>query len=157
MLHAHRNCDGALIAAFGDPGLEPARKACLRPVHGLGEAVFMAAGRDARRFSIITLGARLVPAIRAKASALGLGLQLAGVGILDCSVLDFAADPDLYVHHILGMAEAMQVDGGTDAVLFGGAPFVGMAEALADHTSISLIDGLSAEIEQLLYAIEQAA
>jgi Asp/Glu/hydantoin racemase len=156
MLHAHRHCDGALIAAFGDPGLSAARRSCSRPVHGLGEAGLIAAGRDRRRFSIITLGARLVPAIRAKASALGLGPQLAGIDILDCSVLEFAENPDLYIHHILGMAEDMKVDGGADAVLLGGAPFAGITETLADQTSISLVDGLSAGIEQLLNAIEQA-
>ncbi|MDR3494213.1 MAG: aspartate/glutamate racemase family protein, partial [Ancalomicrobiaceae bacterium] len=42
------DCDGAIIAAFGDPGLKAARAAAPMPVVGLGESGLIVAGEGGR-------------------------------------------------------------------------------------------------------------
>ena len=50
---------GAVVAAFGDPGLSEARALGSTAVVGLGECGLLAAGLGGRRFSVVTLGAAI--------------------------------------------------------------------------------------------------
>lgn len=82
--------------------------------------------------------------------ALELSSQLALIDFLDCGILELAAVPSRYFDKILDKAETARTNASADAVLLTGAPFAGMAETLADHASIPLFDGLSADTSQLL-------
>ncbi|MBX9594034.1 MAG: aspartate/glutamate racemase family protein, partial [Roseomonas sp.] len=56
--------DAALIACFGEPGLEAAREILPVPVHGLAEASLTAALAIAPRIALLTGGAAWVPMLQ---------------------------------------------------------------------------------------------
>jgi allantoin racemase len=144
---------GAIVAAFGDPGLSEARALNLMPVVGLAESGLLAAGRDGRGFSIVTLGSALREMILAKAAALGLAGQLGEVRFLSFSIPEMIADRegrlDGVTAAVLACAEA-----GAEAVLLGGAPFAGLAAPLARKTGLIVLDGVEASVVRLVGAVE---
>lgn len=149
MLAAHPDCDGAIVGAFGDPGLARARAVFGKPVQGLGEAGLRAAGSGGRRFAVVTLGPAMGPAIVAKAGELGLAGRMAGIAFLSGGVLDLATEPSRYHDEILDAVAAAR-DHGAEAVLLGGAPFSGWSGLLRDKAALPLLDGLSAALDGLL-------
>jgi hypothetical protein len=68
-------CDGAVIAAFSDPGLAEARARLSMPVVGIAEAAMLTACMLGARFSILTIAPRLVPVFRELAEGYGLGFS----------------------------------------------------------------------------------
>lgn len=150
MLDNCRDCDGALIAAFGDPGLGWARKRCRIPVEGLGEAGLMAAAEGGRRFAIITLGPAMKSSVIAKVDRLGLSSQVTGINFLACGVLDLAREPEQFLLDIALHAEQAALRHGAEAVLLAGAPFAGLAGQVARNVSIPVFEGVSAAMERLL-------
>lgn len=143
------DCDGAIIAAFGDPGLKAARAAAPMPVVGLGESGLIVAGEGGRPFAVLTLGPALKSAIEAKVAGLGLGAQLVGIEFLPAGVRDVAAAPERFFDAILAEAEALHHRGAA-AVLLGGAPFSGLAKLLSERSALPLVDGLTSAVERLL-------
>jgi Asp/Glu/hydantoin racemase len=143
---------GAMIAAFGDPGLHEARALGSTAVVGLGECGMLTAGRGGRRFSIVTLGAALRETISAKASALGLAGQLAGVRFLPFSIPELIADRESPREAIAAAVRACATEG-ADAVLLGGAPFAGLAASLASETGQIVLDGVEASVVRLMRAV----
>jgi Asp/Glu/hydantoin racemase len=132
----------AIIAAFGDPGLEHARALGLMAVAGLGEAGMLAAAQGGRRFSIVTLGAAMREPILARASALGLQKQLVDVHVLPFSIPEMIANRDGRRGEIAAAVRACE----GEAALLGGAPFAGMAAEIARLTDRVVLDGVEASI-----------
>jgi len=130
----------AIIAAFGDPGLTEARARSLTPVIGLGEAGMRAAGRDGRRFSIVTLGGAMRAPIAARAQTLGLEGQLIAILVLSCSIPEMIRDRDMRRAEIVGGIRACE----GEAVLLAGAPFASLGARFARETSRDVIDGVAA-------------
>jgi allantoin racemase len=139
----HGGAAGAVVAGFGDPGLEAARALGLIPVAGLGESGMTAAALDGRRFSIVTLGAAMREPILAKAASLDLASQLAEVLALPFSIAEMVEDRDAARAEIVRAVLGCQ-DG---AVLLGGAPFAGIAAGIARETGRIVLDGVEACIE----------
>ncbi len=139
----------AIIGGFGDPGLCEARARALMPVIGLGEAGMREAGRDGRRFSIVTLGAAMQKPIREKAKALGLGDALAQVRILPFSIAELVEDRQARADEIAEEIEACAAE----FVLLGGAPFAGLARELAARTKRFVLDGVDAAVRDALMAL----
>lgn len=152
MIAAHEDCDGVLVAAFGDPGLDLARALAPMPAAGLGESGLLAVAEGGRRFAVLTLGPALGPGIRARIDGMGLGGQLVRLDFLACGVLDLAADPDAHADAILARVAACARQDGAEAVLLAGAPFSGLAADLAPRAAVPLVDGLTAGIRRLLAA-----
>lgn len=150
MIDAHHDCDGVVIAAFGDPGLERARGAGKMPVAGLGEAGILAASSTGRRFAIITIGPAMTESILQKVEAMGLRPQLAHMEFLDGGILDIAADPHRFRGQILEKVTQARMLWGADAVLLGGAPFSGLSPSLAPEAVLPLFDGLTCAVSQLI-------
>ena len=139
----HDGARGAIVGAFGDPGVEAARKLGLMPIAGLGESGMSAAGRGGLRFSIVTLGTAMREPILAKAGSLGLAGQLAEVHILPFSIAEMVRDRDAARAQVVRAVLACE-DG---VVLLGGAPFAGMAAGIARLTRRVVLDGVEACIE----------
>jgi allantoin racemase len=139
----HAGTSGAIVAGFGDPGLEAARALGLMPVVGLGECGMRAAGLGGRRHSIVTLGTAMREPILAKAASLGLSSQLAEVLVLPFSIAEMVGDREAARPEILRAVRGCE-DG---AVLLGGAPFAGMAVSIAWETGRIVLDGVEACIE----------
>ena len=144
---------GAIVAAFGDPGLSEARTLHLMPVVGLAESGLLAAGRDGRRFSIVTLGSALREMIVAKAAGLGLAGQLAEVRFLTFSIPEMIADREGRLDEV-GAAVRACAAAGVEAVLLGGAPFAGLAAPLVQKTGLIVLDGVEASVVRLIDALK---
>jgi allantoin racemase len=146
-LAAHSDASAAIIGAFGDPALAAARSRDPRPIFGLGERGLMAAGRRGRRFAVVTLGAAMVETIASRAASLGLGKELAAIHVLPFSIAEMVEDRDARRDAIAAAVRASAQENGVEAALLGGAPFAGMAEALARELRMEVLDGVAACIE----------
>ena len=134
--------DGAIIAAFSDPGLEQARAVSACPVIGISEAAMRVASQCADRFSIVTLGAALGEAIRRNADTYGFGRQLAAVRILPWSVAQVSGNPAAYREAFADECRQAIADDGAGAVIIGGGPLSGMADAIAGRLPVPVLDGV---------------
>jgi Asp/Glu/hydantoin racemase len=140
------DCVGAMIGAFGDPGLEQARAVASFPVVGLGEAGLRSAAESGRRFSVVTIGPAMRSALLDKIASLGLREQLASLRFLPHSVIDVIRDRDRILAAATEACQACIGSDGARAVLLGGAPFAGAAHEIARRTVAPVIDGVEAAI-----------
>jgi allantoin racemase len=154
-LVAHPDASAAIIGAFGDPGLAAARSRDPRPIVGLGECGLMAAGRGGRGFAIVTLGAAMVETIASRAGALGLAGQLAAIHVLPFSIAQMIEERDGRRDAIAAAVRASAQENGVEAALLAGAPFAGMAEALARGLRIEVLDGVAACVEAAVAKLEE--
>ena len=143
----HRDVDAIVIAAFSDPGLAEARQIATCPVFGISEAAMRMAARAADRFAIVTLGAALGEAIQRNAETYGFAERLTGIKILPWTVAEVSADP---VGHQKAFAEACKraaVEEGIGAVIIGGGPLSGIADAIAGELTIPVLDGVRCAVQ----------
>ena len=145
---------GAIIAAFGDPGLAEARARFSLPIVGLAESGMLAAA-DGRRFAIVTAGAALREMIVAKTEALGVAGRLVGIRMLPFSIPEMIADRKSRRDAIAAAVRACLEDDGAEAVLLGGAPFAGLAASLARETRTIVLDGVEASVVRIVAALER--
>jgi Asp/Glu/hydantoin racemase len=148
---------GAIISAFGDPGLEELRRALPVPVAGIGEAGLLKAGQGGRRFAVVTTTPELVASIDAKAARLGFGASYAGVVLTKGEPVALTADaPRLQA--ALGMAiEEAIVDRRVEAVVIGGGPLAVAARTLAPRFEIPIVEPIPAAVRWLALALRARA
>ena len=146
----HREVDAVIIAAFSDPGLSQARRAASCPVFGISESAMKTAARMADRFAIVTLNAELRDAIEANAVAYGHAGQLTGVRILPWSVATVSADPSAYRRAFAEACAQVVAEDGAGAVIIGGGPLSGIAEAIAEELPVPVLDGVRCAVEMAL-------
>lgn len=146
----HREVDAIIIAAFSDPGLSQARRAARCPVFGISESAMRAAARIADRFAIITLNAELRDAIAANAEAYGYAEPLTGVRILPWSVATVSADPAAYREAFAEACKRAVAEDGAGAVIIGGGPLSGIADAVAGELTVPVLDGVRCAVEMAL-------
>lgn len=140
------DCDGLVIAAFGDPGLDAARAVATCPVVGLG-ASGLAAAAAGGRFGILTLGRRMDGALRARVQRLGLADRLTDLRYLAADIPEVARDAGTFVPLIEAEARHAARQGAR-SLLLGGAPFAGLGARV--RAPIPVIDGLGAALDLLL-------
>ena len=153
----HREVDAIIIAAFSDPGLPQARQAASCPVLGISESAMKTAAGMAARFAIITLNAELRDAIAANAVAYGVAGQLTGVRILPWSVATVSADPSAYRKAFAEACMQAVAEDGAGAVIIGGGPLSGIADAIAGELPVPVLDGVRCAVEMALASGNQAA
>jgi allantoin racemase len=146
---ARPHASGAVIAAFGDPGLKEARGRKMMAISGLGESGILAAAEGGRRFSIVTIGAAMRAPILEKVAQLRVIDQLAAVRFLPFDIAELIEDRDRMRNAIAIEARASVAVEGAEAVLLGGAPFAGMAISLGRELSLTILDGVQASIDRL--------
>ncbi|WP_246482557.1 aspartate/glutamate racemase family protein [Methylopila capsulata] len=151
-LRANAGCDAAITAAFLDPGFEEATALGIMPVVGFGRAGLRAAGAGGRRFALVTAGAAMEDAVRARIDELGLAPQLAGLRLVRAGVRDLIADRAGHRAEVLAAVRACVELDGAEAVLLGGAPFAGFAEEIAAEAGAPVLDGVAAAVEAALEA-----
>lgn len=149
---ARRDFDVAVIAAFGDPGLEAACEVAAAPVYGLGQSGLEAVAGKGRRYAIVTIGRRLRLDIERAAALHAPNASLAALRFLDISVLDAARDRSLVEAAALEAVNECVKGFGAEAILLGGAPFAGVARAIGPRAAAPVYDGLEAAIERAIAA-----
>ena len=145
----HRRADGAIIAAFGDPGLMGARELFDFPVVGMAEAAMLTACMLGRRFAIVTFATALGPWYQECVELHGLTGRLAGIRMLDGafrSISDVQAEMEAL---LVDLANRAVTEDGADVVILGGAPLAGLAEKVADRIPVPVVDQIAAAVKQI--------
>jgi len=144
------NPAGVMIAAFGDPGLQPlaARLGC--PVVGIAQAGMAEAAQGGRRFSVVTTTPDLVASIMGTAERYGWGRQCLGVRLTQGDPRALMADANALCSALLRACEAaVQLDG-AEAIVIGGGPLAVAARAIAHQVPVPLVEPVPAAVRLVL-------
>jgi allantoin racemase len=134
--------DAYVIACFGDPGLDEARRIVDAPVLGIAQAAMHAAALAAGTYSVVTSMSATVPRAWQLAKAYTPGGCL-GVHACDIPVLRIDSDPATIEPIGALCAQALERDGSRSIVL-GCAAMARFAEPLARRLGVPVIDGVVA-------------
>ena len=138
--------DAAVIACFGDPGLDAAKELLDVPVLGISEAAFHAACMLGRRFGIVSFTAALRPMFEECLAHHGLTARCAGFRMGPT----FAGDPGRVAEErrdlILELCRQSIEQDGAEVVILAGGPLAGLAPVLAPHVPVPLVDGTAAAV-----------
>jgi Asp/Glu/hydantoin racemase len=145
-VEAGPDIDAGIVGGFTEPGLADARERLTYPVIGLGEASMAEASSAGARFSILTADDVTVPGIQEMVERLGYAARLASVLSTDADLLAVAVDQEAFDSAFAGLAEAAAARDGADAVILGGAVFVGMAVRIGPRVPVPVIDPVHAAI-----------
>lgn len=141
--------DAAVIAAFGDPGLLPAREAFDLPVTGMTEAAMLSACMLGQRFAFVTFTPRMAPWYNEQVRQAELGARFAGTFTPDVPLGDIGRiDADLRDPLVAECHRAMSQ--GADVLILSGAPLAGLAPDLRGEVDAVLIDPVQAALLQAL-------
>jgi Asp/Glu/hydantoin racemase len=143
----HHEADVIIIAAFSDPGLLAAQQIAGCPVFGISQAAMSVAAQSANRFAIITVGAALRDAIQQNAKIYGYGDKLASVRLLPWTVAQVSADPPAHRAAFFEACEQAVVEDRVGAVIIGGGPLSGVADAIADQLTVPVLDGVRCAVQ----------
>ncbi|GLP88511.1 aspartate/glutamate racemase family protein [Tritonibacter mobilis] len=131
-----------VIACFDDPGLDAARAVAKGPVIGLCEAALIAAGRIAKRFSVVTTLPRAVPIIEDLGDRYGCGRALCAVHAADIPVLDLEYAPVQTLPLIARKIRQTVEEDRAEAVVLGCAGMSAHLEQLGRDAGVPVIDGV---------------
>lgn len=138
--------DAAVIACFGDPGLDAAKELLDVPVLGISEAAFHAAAMLGRRFGVVSFTAALKPMFEECLAHHGLTARCAGFRMGPA----FSGDPGRVAEERLDLlaelcTESAEQDG-AEAIILAGGPLAGVASLLQPRVAVPLIDGTQAAV-----------
>ena len=140
------DCDAAIVAAFGDPGLQAAKEMMAVPVVGLTEAAVLAAWALGRRFAIVCLTPRLGAWYRDTVETLGLTARLASVRPLDVAIPDIARAQEQTRALLVAECRQAVAQDGAEVVILGGGPLAGLARDVAGDIPVPTLDGVSCAV-----------
>jgi allantoin racemase len=144
----HRDCDAAIIAAFGDPGLFGARELFDIPVVGMAEASMLTACMLGRRFAIVTFARALGPWYQECVDMHGLTGRCAGILMLEDPFQSIGDVQDEKESLLAELAEKAALELEADVIILAGAPLAGLAERIRDRIPVPIVDQMAAAIKQ---------
>ena len=149
----HSEYDAIIIAAFGDPGLIPAKTLFNLPIIGLGEAAMLSACLFGKKFSIISFTNAMASWYEESVEVLGLQSRYAGFRAIDGVNLTIDKIQTLQKKSLIESAKlAINIDGG-EVVIFAGAPLSGFKKIVQKEISVPLIDCAEAAVKQAESAV----
>lgn len=137
--------DAGIIACFGDPGLDQAKKACGVPVLGISEAAFHAAAMLGGRFGVVSFTAALQPMFEDCLAHQGMAARCTGFRMGPPFAGDAARVAEERRELLLELCRASVADG-AGAVILAGGPLAGLAPLLQPEVPVPLIDGVAAAV-----------
>ncbi|KKX26298.1 aspartate/glutamate racemase family protein [Rhizobium sp. LC145] len=140
--------DGAIIAAFGDPGLDEARRLGTVPVCGIGEASFHEAGAAGRSFAVATTTPALERAIAERVEKTGLSSRFIGSFFTPGDPFAVIADPARLKEELSLTVEAA-IRAGAEAVIIGGGPLAMAARDLGRRHAVPIIEPVPAAARRI--------
>lgn len=141
--------DAAIIACFGEPGIEAARELMPIPVVGMAEASIAAALALAPRIALLTGGASWVPMLEEFALIRGYGPDRVMVRGIASTGDMIARDPDGAAGLLTEAANAATAEGAR-AVVLGGAGLAGLAPRVAPLVRVPVLDSLDCALAAAL-------
>jgi allantoin racemase len=152
---AHANdCDGIIVAAFGDPGLRAVRATLAVPSVGIGESAMLDAARNGRRFGVATTTPLLKAAIDALPEELGLQPSYTGTRFADGDPQALMRDPAQLRAALAAAVEACVTQDGAEAVIIGGGPLGEAARALQPMFSVPVIAPIPSAVARIIGLIK---
>ena len=149
----HSQYDAIIIAAFGDPGLIPAKTLFNLPIIGLGQAAMLSACLFGKKFSIISFTNAMAAWYEESVELLGLQSRYAGFRAIDGVNLTIDKIQTLQKKSLIESAKnAINIDGG-DVVIFAGAPLSGFKIIVQKDISVPVIDCAEAAVKQAESAV----
>ena len=149
----HSQYDAIIIAAFGDPGLVPAKTLFNLPIIGLGEAAMLSACLFGKKFSIISFTNAMASWYEESVELLGLQSRYAGFRAIDGVNLTIDKIQSLQKKSLVESAKkAITIDGG-EVVIFAGAPLSGFKKIVQKEISVPVIDCAEAAVKQAELAV----
>ena len=149
----HSQYDAIIIAAFGDPGLIPAKTLFNLPIIGLGEAAMLSACLFGKKFSIISFTNAMDSWYEESVEVLGLQSRYAGFRAIDGVNLTIDKIQTLQKKSLIESAKlAINIDGG-EVVIFAGAPLSGFKKIVQKEISVPVIDCAEAAVKQAESAV----
>jgi Asp/Glu/hydantoin racemase len=145
----HSDYDGAIIAAFGDPGLFGARELFDIPVVGMAEASMLTACMLGRRFAIVTFARALGPWYQECVEMHGLAGRCAGIRTLDDPFQSIGDVQDEKESVLAELAKQTALELEADAVILAGAPLAGLAARIKDRVPVPVVDQMAAAVKQV--------
>ncbi|GGG42815.1 aspartate/glutamate racemase family protein [Chelatococcus composti] len=149
--------DAVIVSAFGDPGLDAARKILPCPVIGIGESGMSEAAAGGRAFSVVTTTPGLVEAINARAAALGYGAQFRGTRLTEGDPTELTAAPARLEAALAAAVDAAVEEDGAEAVIIGGGPLARVAKLLTPRSSVPIIEPVPAAVRRAIGLASAAA
>ena len=135
--------DGYVIACFGDPGLDAARKLADGPVVGIAEAAMHAAALIGRGFSVVTTLDRTRGRAWELAACYGAGQACRGVYGCAVPVLELDRDPDVVERVVTVGRQALERDD-SDVIVLGCAGMADLCAQVSARLGVPVVDGVAA-------------
>ncbi|TYO63974.1 aspartate/glutamate racemase family protein [Bradyrhizobium hipponense] len=148
-----RACDGIIVAAFGDPGLNAIRAATGPLAVGIGESSMLEAGANGRRFGVATTTPLLKSKIDALPDALGLRSGYTGTHLAEGDPQDLMRDPAQLCAALAGAVEACIAQDGAEAVIIGGGPLGEAARELQTMFAMPVIAPIPSAVARIIRLI----
>jgi Asp/Glu/hydantoin racemase len=141
----HGQYDGAIVAAFGDPGVSQAKELLDVPVIGLTEAALANAFLLGGRFAIVGISERIGRWYEETVAHLGMGARFIGYHGLGEAFRDVGTVGRDARDILLDMCRRCAA-AGADSIILGGAPLAGLARDIADQVPVPLVDGVGSAV-----------
>ncbi|MDP2697170.1 aspartate/glutamate racemase family protein [Thalassospira sp.] len=135
-------CDAAVIAAFGDPGLLAARELFDLPVSGMTEASMMMAMSLGRRFAFVTFSRHLAPWFEEQVRLAGLEGRFAGIFTPNEAFKTLSGVAEDLRQPLVATCRRAARD--ADVLILAGAPIAGLANEIKNDIPRILIDPVQA-------------
>jgi Asp/Glu/hydantoin racemase len=148
LAEARGECDAAIIAAFGDPGLFGARELFEFPVIGISEAAMLTACMLGGRFLIVTFARLLRGWFRDCVAMHRLEDRCAGGVALDRAFGSLEEVRETNWEALVALANAAIADRDADVAILAGAPLAGLASRARDLIHVPVIDPIVAAVKQ---------
>ncbi|HSI47317.1 MAG TPA: aspartate/glutamate racemase family protein [Ideonella sp.] len=139
--------DAAVIACFGDPGLDAAREATRAPVLGIAEAAFHVASMIATGFSVVTTMTRTCVIAEHLLHKYGFERRCRGVHGTDIPVLALEDGGLASMAQIEDCAREALARDRSGAIVLGCAGMAGLCAALQQKLGVPVIDGVAAAVQ----------
>lgn len=146
-MRAAENIDAAVIACFGDPGLDAAREAISAPVLGVAEAAFHVASMLATGFSVVTTMMRTCVIAEHLVHRYGFERKCRGIHGTEIAVLDLEACGEATVSRIEYAARDALARDRSGAIVLGCAGMAGLCATLQQRLGVPVIDGVAAAVK----------
>jgi Asp/Glu/hydantoin racemase len=149
------DCDGIIVAAFGDPGLTAIKAATKLPAAGIGESSMLEAAENGRCFGVATTTPLLELKIDALSEALGLRSSYTGARFADGDPQVLMRDPALLRAALAGAVEACIAQDGAEAVVIGGGPLGEAARELQPMFTVPIIAPIPSAVRRIIRLITE--
>lgn len=144
----HARHDAAVVAAFGDPGLDAAREMLPIPVVGLTESALMSAAMLGGRIGIVAISRRIRAWYGETVARCGMASRLAGIRCLDEPLPNIGTVQQDKGEQLVALCQAAIDEDSADVLIIAGAPLAGLARRVADRIPVPVVDGVSCAVQQ---------